>query len=220
MPQVQTAGYCRVRLGRFYVDSPLLLPHGVLLKGAGMDLTALYFSEDTSEWAAQQDDPHALIAPAKLSCAEHCVGLPDAPRFGLSDLAIYVLSYYQSVIDIRNDTVGVSIRRVRIHANAFHCQDWTCGARLRCEWCRPNHPALCHGSSKGWEQSSVLDPRTELIVEDCDLWATWSVFLRARPTSGDPPQGTSGLDRWAVRTDAPQHIYNGGSCHCSITAAN
>ena len=53
---------------------------------------------------------------------EHCADQPDAPRFGVEDLPIYVLSYYNNVIDIRNDTFGVRVRRVRIRANAFHCQ--------------------------------------------------------------------------------------------------
>ena len=109
--------------GRWYVDGPLLLPQGVLLKGARMDLTAIYFAESTSETRpGNHSAPASLIATDGRPCTEHCTEQPDAPRFGVEDLAIYVLGYYKNVIDIRVDTVGVRIRRVRIRANAFHCQ--------------------------------------------------------------------------------------------------
>ena len=203
--------------GRFYVDSPLRLPHGVLLKGAAMDLTAIYFSQDTSETEpGNHTAPYALIAPAKPPCAEHCVGLPDAPRFGLSDLAIYVLSYYRSVIDIRNDTVGVSVRRVRIRANAFHCSDWTSCRGSNCS--SDGSPALPR--SVPWEfQGGGTNPMfwihgQNFVVEDCDLWSTWSVFHSTGITvpggtpaalAAPPPiGGRFGLMRRNT-------IYNGGA---------
>jgi hypothetical protein len=82
--------------GRWYVDGPLLLPQGVLLKGARMDLTAIYFSESTSEtMPGNHTAPASLITTNRPACSENCINQPDAPRFGVEDLAIYVLSYYK-----------------------------------------------------------------------------------------------------------------------------
>ena len=98
-------------IGRWYVQGPLLLPHGVLLKGAAMDKTAIYFAE-----------ANATTAPASLITTSVPAGTSVSPRFGLEDLAIYVLSYYRNLLDVRVDTLGVRVRRVRVRANAFHCQ--------------------------------------------------------------------------------------------------
>ena len=76
-----------------------------------MDLTALYFSQDNMNSSGVGAAPPSLIAAQ-----------PNATRFGLEDMAIYVLSYYKNLVDISVDTIGVRIRRVRVRANAFHCQ--------------------------------------------------------------------------------------------------
>ena len=110
--------------GRWYVDGPLLLPHAVLLKGARMDLTAIYFSQATSQSSpGNATAPASLITTDQPVCMEHCADKPHAPRFGVEDLAIYVLSYYNNVIDIRNDTVGVRVRASAFaptHSTASH----------------------------------------------------------------------------------------------------
>ena len=52
------------------------------------------------------------------------------------------------------------------------------------------------------------------IVEDCDLWATWSVFHSSGPTSGDPSAGAPAVSiggRFGLMRR--NTIYNGGSCH-------
>eukprot|EP01050_Picozoa_sp_SAG11_P045006 SAG11_NODE_22194_length_410_cov_1.157556_1_plen_102_part_10 len=98
-------------VGRWYVSGALLLPHNVLLKGTGMGLSAIYFAEDD-----QSSAPAAYFAPADHN-SRHTV------RYGVEDISIYVLSYYRNLFDIGVDTDGVSVQRVRVRANAFHCQD-------------------------------------------------------------------------------------------------
>ena len=189
--------------GRWYVDGPLLLPHAVLLKGARMDLTAIYFSEATSQRSpGNATAPASLITTDQPVCMEHCADKPHAPRFGVEDLAIYVLSYYNNVIDIRNDTVGVRVRRVRIRANAFHCQS------------RGSEDGASDGRNLPWTfQGGGYNPLIwtngkSFEVSDCDLWATWSVFHSSGPAGGQYGYGAA---RYGLMTR--NQIYNGGACH-------
>ena len=189
--------------GRWYVDGPLLLPHGVLLKGARMDLTAIYFSQATSLTSpGNATAPASLITTDRPVCTEHCADQPDAPRFGVEDLAIYVLSYYNNVIDIRNDKVGVRVRRVRIRANAFHCQS------------RGGEGGASDGRDLPWLfQGGGYNPLIwingqSFEVSDCDLWATWSVFHSSGPAGGQYGYGAA---RYGLMTR--NRIHNGGACH-------
>lgn len=186
-------------VGRWYVRGPLVLPQGVLLKGARMDLTAIYFSQDTcgaidaktglcsghaGGGGANNTAPPSLIAAA-----------PNATRFGLEDLSVYVLSYYRNVVDIRADTVGVRLRRVRVRANAFHCQARSSeggpGSGRAVPW-------LFHG---GGFNPLVWIHGQNFEVTDCDLWSTWSVFHSSGPVGA----------RFGLI--ARNRIYNGGACH-------
>eukprot|EP01052_Picozoa_sp_SAG31_P032905 SAG31_NODE_3657_length_4018_cov_1.668538_4_plen_465_part_00 len=82
-------------VGRWYVSGALLLPHNVLLKGAGMALSALYFAEDD-----QSSAPKAYFAAASHANRRHTV------RYGVEDISVYVLSYYHNLFDISVDTDG------------------------------------------------------------------------------------------------------------------
>lgn len=210
--------------GRWYVDGPLLLPQGVLLKGARMDLTAIYFSESTSETnPGNHTAPASLITTDRPACTKNCIGQPDAPRFGIEDMAIYVLSYYQNVIDIRVDTIGVRVRRVRIRANAFHCQ------------ARSSEGGPGGGRAVPWQfEGGGHNPLIwihgqNFEVSDCDLWATWSVFHSSGPVGGryglmTRNQVYNGMRshttfhdtqscRWTVAFSRALGWETGGSCH-------
>jgi hypothetical protein len=178
--------------GRWYVEGPLLLPQGVLLKGERIDLTSIYFSESTSETQpGNHTAPASLITTDRPACTENCTNQPDAQRFGVEDMAIYVLSYYQNVIDIRVDTVGVRVRRVRIRANAFHCQ------------ARSSEGGPGGGRAVPWQfEGGGHNPLMwihgqNFEISDCDLWATWSVFHSSGPVGG----------RYGLMTR--NQIYNG-----------
>ena len=80
-------GVVTLGTGRWYLDGPLLLPDNVILRGAGMDRTAIYFgfrSADTS--------PPTMIGAKNTSAA--------GMRFGVGDLALYVVSHFTSISDI------------------------------------------------------------------------------------------------------------------------
>lgn len=209
-----------------YVDGPLLLPDGVLLKGAGMALTALYFAEDNKSTA-----PPSLIAtappvnassvlppsssltppptnttrPTGINAGRNDFHARDAvsnsgssdvgPRFGVEDLCIYVLSYYRNVIDVSVDTVGVRVRRVRIRANAFHCQS------------RSSEGGPGGGRAVNWTfMGGGANPLVwihgrNFEFTDCDLWGTWSIFHSSGPVGA----------RFGLI--ARNEIHNGGACH-------
>lgn len=174
-------------VGRWYVDGPLLLPDGVLLRGAGMDLTAIYFAENNKTTA-----PDSYIATAVPPAA---TASARGPRFGVEDLCIYVLSYYKNVIDVRVDTVGVRVRRVRVRANAFHCQS------------RSSEGGPGGGRAVNWTfMGGGFNPVVwihgrNFEFSDCDIWGTWSIFHSSGPT---------GARHGLIRRN---EIHNGGACH-------
>eukprot|EP00041_Stephanoeca_diplocostata_P029079 m.848888 g.848888 ORF g.848888 m.848888 type:complete len:528 (+) comp23490_c2_seq17:528-2111(+) len=168
-------------IGRWYITGPLLLPDNVVLKGAGMDLTAIYFAS-TNETTA----PSSHIAPAAHSTKKYV-------RYAVEDLAIYILSYYTNVFKISADTDGVKIRRVRVRANAFHCGNEN--SRLP-TW-------TFHG---GGFNPLIWVHGINFEVSDCDLWSTWSVIHRWGPGCLASLSGSHmGTNTILVRDSAKRH---------------
>ena len=119
----------RIGVGRWYLEGPLLLPDNVRLQGAGMDRTAIYFAFR-----------NASNTPSTMIGAVHGTRPGDQiyprARFGVEDLAIYIVSHFESVIDISPYTDGVRIQRIRLRANMFFGADW---------WGSASHPAGADG---------------------------------------------------------------------------
>jgi hypothetical protein len=182
--------------GRWYIDGPVLLPDGVLLKGAGQDVTALYIAENNMSNA-----PPALIATAVTPqcrttgintrfgsecpmCSgdvQHgCLNSTHGPRFGVEDLTIFVTSYYNAVVDIRRDTVGVRFRRVRVRANALVGQGRSDAHGV---------PEGVNGSGVPWANFALFANSNPMFhlqgsdfeITDCDLWGTWASFSSHGP---------------------------------------
>jgi len=187
-------GTVTLGVGRWYVKGPILLPNGVLLKGAGMSLSAIFFEQDDAKSA-----PPSLLAPATNSTT--------ATRFGIEDLAFYVLSYYVNVINIAPQTDGVRIRRVRIRANAFHCQDFETGIGDR------NVPWAFAGAG---HNPLIWIHGLNFEIADCDLWSTWSVFHACSPKGMylcGTNRGGGGNQTARFGTVVRNTVWNGGSCH-------
>ena len=173
-----TGGTVQLGLGRFYIRAPLLLPNGVRIVGAGMGKTALYFASMNNS----QGNPRSLIMNS------------EPGRFGLQDLDIYVLAFYVNVIHISADTDGVEIKRVRLRANAFHCQNggtrqppWHLSAGANCD-------ATSDGCPNPWPyhvQPAIMLLGRNYEISDCDLWATWTVIYSGLTP---PPPGPKGAD--------------------------
>ena len=143
-------------LGRYYVRGPLLLPDGVRLRGAGMGKTGLYFASMN----ASTTTPRSLIMNSQPG------------RFGLEDLDIYVLAFYVNVIHISVDTDGVEIRRVRLRANAFHCQN---GENRQAPFELQDNCDYASGTPclTPWPykvQPAVMLLGRNYVITGCDLW--------------------------------------------------
>ena len=97
-------------IGRWYLDGPLLLPDNVVLKGAGMDRTAIYFA-----FRSASNTPGTMIGAVHGSRPGDM--MYPRVRYGVEDLAVYVVSHFNSIIDISPFTDGVRVQRIRIRAN-------------------------------------------------------------------------------------------------------
>ena len=122
-------------------------------------------------------------------------------RFGVEDLTIYVLSYYNNLVQFGADTDGCRFRRVRVRANAFHCGN-EANRKPAWEWGGGGKNPLFRIHASNWE------------VSDCDLWSTWSVFhtsgIYAPVISGHSYLGWQ-TARWGLIQR--NKIFNGGACH-------
>jgi hypothetical protein len=97
-------------IGRWYLDGPLLLPDNVVLKGAGMDRTAIYVA-----FRSASNTPGTMIGAVHGSRPGDM--MYPRVRYGVEDLAVYVVSHFNSIIDISPFTDGVRVQRIRIRAN-------------------------------------------------------------------------------------------------------
>jgi hypothetical protein len=117
------------------------------------------------------------------------------------------MSFYNNVIDIRRDTVGVRIRRIRIRADALLGQG------------RRNAEGITegvNGSGVPWADFALFidNPLIALQgssfeVSDSDLWATWAVFASHGPlyrTDAYTPGARYGL----IQRNT---LYHGAGCH-------
>jgi hypothetical protein len=103
--------------GRWYLQPPLLLPDGVTIAGDSMSTTALYFAQTSinSSFTKPPVGVPALIGPEDPRTPAKTI-----TTFGVTDMCIYALSFYSTVINISASTTKVAVRRVRIRANAFN----------------------------------------------------------------------------------------------------
>ena len=202
-----TGGTVQFGLGRFYVRAPLLLPNGVRLAGAGMGKTGLYFASINNS----TDNPRSFITNS------------EPGRFGLQDLDIYVLAFYVNIIHISSDTDGVQIKRVRLRANAFHCQNggnrqpaWHLAASTNCNW-----NGDCPNPWPYHVQPAIMLLGRNYEISGCDLWATWNVFYSGLTQPPAPP-GPPPADKYATRGPwinsefgliTGNTLWNGGNCH-------
>jgi hypothetical protein len=138
----------------------------------------------------------------------------------------YVVSHFNSIIDISHFTDGVRIQRVRIRANMFFGADW---------WGSASHPAGADGGrgvpwifSGGGRNPAIPIHGKNFVVSDSDLWVSGTVFksdgqytshLCPSNRTGDSSVWESFIDadcvfssaRWGLI--ANNTIMNGGACH-------
>ena len=69
--------------GQYYIDGPIVVPAGVVIKGEGTQLVSLFFREDN---------------PATAPKPGYVYAQPNVTRWAVEDLTIYITHFYFSVI--------------------------------------------------------------------------------------------------------------------------
>lgn len=198
-------GTIQLSAGQFYLTRPIVLPPRTRLVGAGMELTGIYFAEDTPASA-----PYAyfsLAAGGPVESPRTSAGVTSS-SWAVTDLSVFITAFHNIVFDAGNTTNGFWLQRVRVRANAWLSQN---GAFI------PTHNRFLNVTS--WEQ---LGPVVELnainfFIEDCDLYGSYNVIDSQRGSfagKGCPhntwPNNCHGAHYGVV---ARNKIYNGGAGH-------
>ena len=175
--------------GRWYLQPPLQIPDGVTIAGESMSTTALYFAQTSinSSFEKPVGIP-ALIGPA--------VSDGNATTtFAVTDMCIYVLSFYSAVINISANTANVAIKRVRIRANAFNGRN------------SESRTVPWQGTIGGNYSPVIMLQGHSAEITDCDIYATW---LAIQAVGHYGPTSPAHSVRFAlIRNNT---IWNGGAC--------
>ena len=187
--------------GRWYLQPPLLIPNGVTIAGDSMATTALYFSQTSinSSFTTPAGIP-ALIGPEEPPAGAAGGGdtatTTATTTFAVTDMCIYALSFYSTVINISTGTTNVQVKRVRIRANAFNGRN--AGPDRTTPWqatVGANGPPV------------ILLQGISAEVSDCDIYATW-IAIASHGHYG--PTSPAHSTRFAlIRNNT---IWNGGAC--------
>ena len=171
LAQAKAAGGGIVYLprGQYYIDGPIIVPPNTRLRGAGQDLVAIYFREQQPSEAPMPGYIHANNSAA---------------AWAVEDLAVYVSSFYHSVVYVGPSAVDFSLQRVRVRAAAYAMLDdrscsKTCGESSRgnnisClnDSCPNNKHRLANFSHMSSGEVVMLAGNSGYQITDCDLLGT------------------------------------------------
>ena len=171
LAQAKAAGGGIVYLprGQYYIDGPIIVPPNTRLRGAGQDLVAIYFREQ---------QPWEAPVPGYIHANN------SASAWAVEDLAIYVSSFYHSVVHVGPSTIDFSLQRVRVRAAAYAMLDdrscgTTCGANSRgnnisCldNTCPQNKHRFANFSHMSSGEVVMLAGNSGYQITDCDLLGT------------------------------------------------
>jgi hypothetical protein len=97
-------GIVHLRAGVYFIDGPLMVPDGVHLRGESTELVSIFFREVSSN---------------EQSIGPLITGDINAASWALTDLAIYVSGFYQTVVQIAPECGRFLMQRVRVRAAAY-----------------------------------------------------------------------------------------------------
>jgi hypothetical protein len=119
-------GVVQLPAGRWYLNSALILPDNVILKGAGMDQTGIFFSFQNATSA-----PPVMVGSACNNPGPdtNATLKPDS-RYGVEDLSIWIIANHNTIFSVGPCSSGIRVRRVRVRANPFTgAVGWSDGER-------------------------------------------------------------------------------------------
>eukprot|EP00051_Salpingoeca_urceolata_P024169 m.421658 g.421658 ORF g.421658 m.421658 type:complete len:919 (-) comp20198_c0_seq6:105-2861(-) len=134
--------------GTYFVNGPIQVPPGVVLRGEAMHLVSIYFAEDT-----------------KASAPDAYVTSTEPGSWGVFNITLYVTAYFNAVVRTLPQTDGFHMANVRIRANSYFCHGASGGtSRGRTvDW--PADVGV-----------AVLLAGTNLFVSDSDLYSSGDVI--------------------------------------------
>lgn len=92
--------------GQYYVDGPVVVPDGVVLRGAGRELVSLYFREAPKP--ADAPTPGYFYSDGA-----------SGHRWAVEDLSVYVSAFYHSIFFVAPTCDRFALRRTRVRASAW-----------------------------------------------------------------------------------------------------
>jgi len=161
-------GTVRLPPGRWPLDSALTIPRNVTLAGAGMNRTALC-------WTDFETPPPALII--------------GHDHFGVRDLAMYALNYANGVIaDQTTPTAGsIRIDRVRMRLDPYR-------GHLTTDQVNKRLVQAMHNSSGGGDSLRLGGENIE--VADCDIYGGGRCLYLSRASGANIHDNTFYNGRW------------------------
>ena len=100
--------------GMYFIDVPLLVSPGTVIRGEAAHLTSIYFKEANASTAP----------PAYVSST-------SAGSWGIEDVTLYVTAYANNVIQFQPGTNSAFMRRVTIRYNSYFCLEPVTGKGSR-----------------------------------------------------------------------------------------
>ena len=134
--------------GQYFVQGPILVAPGTVLRGERRDLVSIYFAEDNATSA-----PAAYVSSTR----------PGA--WGLEGVTLYVTAFANSIVRFTPGTVGAFLRRSTIRFNSYFCLEPAKGQGSR-------------GRTSGWEHDvgvAVTLAGKSLFVQDNDIFSSGDV---------------------------------------------
>ncbi len=202
---------CAVSLpiGRTYVQGPLLLGNRVVLRGHSTSTSALYFAEHNGTgWENQSftgcksrwcGAPSAMISNSRRQSGSDGVTNDEPVSFGLEDLTIYVLGYYNAVVNISTETSGVRLLRVRVRADAFINRDNTAARSV--PW---------QATFGGVGRPLVLLQGNNVEISGCDMWGSWDALYAREHFPGEAHTPSHAAHFLLITNNSFSY---GGSCY-------
>ena len=185
-------------LGRQAIE----IPQGVHVRGAATKLSSVYFQEQN-----YTDTPGCGHCTTKAPDA-YITGAANVTSFDLSDLTVYVTSFFNSVIRIMPGSDGVSVRRVRVRANSYFCLEpqMGFGSRGRNTWWSTYGQS---GQTAGGQSrfTVLMMAGKNIFVEDNDFYSTGDIVSTLY-------NGDAGASYMHIRNN---RMYNGAAAHWGIS---
>eukprot|EP00040_Diaphanoeca_grandis_P036434 m.232207 g.232207 ORF g.232207 m.232207 type:complete len:872 (-) comp33616_c4_seq4:117-2732(-) len=200
--------------GQFYLENRVTITSGVVVVGAAMDLTSIYFQAvQAAAW-----DPHNTTL--SLFNCDHWIGggsnlkavVGGASTWGLANFTVYVPAWYPDIVYV-SPFQRFTMDNVRVIANAFFAQnppvyhpEKNCSNNFLVRSTR-GREANYSSQDVG---AVIRSHGRNVFVTNCDLFGTDVVITSAPPHNHGFPNTPTGMQFGLFENNT---IRNGGASH-------